>query len=166
MAKKGKNTILILAIVALAGYFFLKQSVRIDVGTPSVSFLAAADNGLRINVKLPVLNRSDFSYPIEGFLGQILYGVTPLGNVSLKKSTTIPARTAAELEFQATVQWGALATETYGVLKSTGVVSWLLEKIGVSDGTTAVKPVAWNDFTIRGTLYVGGVAMDINQKLT
>lgn len=161
---RAKNTLLSVAVVGLVLLFLFKQTVKIDVGSPSVSFLQLSGNGLRLNVKLPILNRSDFSYPIEGFLGLLVYGSTALGNVTLKQPLVIPARSHAEPEFTALIDWGALGTEAYGLLKSAGVVDWLLSKIGLGD-PASIKPVSWNAFSIRGTLYVGGIAVDINQKI-
>lgn len=165
MSKERKSGFVIVLLVAGAVWYFFRNSMRIDVGTPTVSFLAAAGNGIRINVKLPILNRGNVAYPIEGFLGQILYGQTALGNVTLKQPVTIPARATAEPEFIALINWGALATETYGALSASGVVDWILSKIGLGDASK-IKPITWNEFSIRGTLYAGGLSMDINQKLT
>lgn len=164
---KSKNTLLALAIVALVGFFVLKQAVKIDVGTPSVSKLKPSSNGLQIDVKLPILNRSDFSYPIEGFLGQILYGPNALGNVTLKQPITIPARASAEPEFTALLNWSAIATEAYTALDKAGVINWLLSKVGLPTGTTTATGAAitWSNFKIHGTLYVGGLAVDIDQPL-
>lgn len=164
MAKDGKNTLLVLAFVGLVGLFLFKQSVRIDVGSPSVSFLQLAGDGIRINVKLPILNRGNLQYPIQGFLGQILYGATALGNVTLKQPITIPARSSAEPEFQALINWGAIASESFTTLQSAGVIDWLKSKIGLGD-PSKIKPMSWNVFRIRGTLYVGGVSVDIDQPL-
>lgn len=164
MAKGGKNTVLALAFVALVGFFLIKQSIRIDVGTPSVSFLELAGNGIRINVRLPILNRSNFDYPIQGFLGLLMYGQTALGNVTLKQPITIQERSTAAPEFSALINYGALASETFQVLKDAGVIDWLLSKIGLGDASK-IKQVAWKDFRIRGTLYISGVAIDIDQSL-
>lgn len=164
MAKKRKIGIVPLLLIAGAAWYLFRNSMRIDVGTPTVSFLQAAGNGIRVNVKLPILNRGNVAYPIEGFLGQILYGSTALGNVTLKQPVTIPARATAEPEFTALINWGALATETYGVLSGAGVIDWIMSKIGLGD-PTKIKPIAWNNFSIRGTLYAGGLAVDVNQKL-
>lgn len=154
-------------MLALAGgvlWYLFRNSMRVDVGTPTVSFLQADGNGIRINVKLPILNRGNIALPLEGFLGQILYGQTALGNVTLKQPIVIPARATAEPEFTALINWGALATETFGVLSASGVVDWILDKIGLGD-KSKIKPVQWNDFSIRGSLYAGGITVDINKKL-
>lgn len=165
MAQKGKNTLLVLALVAFVGLFLFKQAVKIDVGSPSVSFLQLVGNGLRINVKLPILNRGDLAYPIEGFLGQLLYGTTALGNVTLKNPITIPEHAQAEPEFTALIDWGSLASETYDTLKNSGVVDWLLSKIGLATPPDSIS-FDWKDFRIRGTLYVGGISVDIDQNLS
>lgn len=167
MSDKGKNMLFGLAIVGLVAFFLLKQSVRIDVGTPSVSFLQATGNGLRIIVKLPLLNRSDLTYPIEGFLGQLYFQGSALGTVMLKQPVKVPARSSGAPEFVAEISWGSLGTQAYDLLDQTGVVDWLAKKIGLPTGsnTPATKPINWTDFKIKGTLYVGGVAVDIDQKL-
>lgn len=162
--KKGLGALLPLLLIGGAVWYFFRNSMRIDVGSPAVSFMKVAGNGIQINVKLPILNRGNVSYPIEGFLGQILYGPTALGNVTLKQPITIPARSTAEPEFIALINWGSLATETYGVLNGAGVVDWLMSKVGLGD-PAKIKPVTWNSFSIRGTLYAGGLAVDVNQKL-
>lgn len=169
MAKSAKNTFFTVAFIGLVAWFLLKQSVRIDVGTPSVSYLAAKGNGLTVNIKLPILNRSDLSYPIEGFLGQLRYQENVIGNVMLKNPVTIPARSSANTEFVATIDWGSLASQTYDFLNQGGVINWLLKKVGLPTGSTnpaepSVK-IDWTKFNIHGTLYVGGVAVDIDQNL-
>ena len=164
MAKQGKNILFTLGIVALVGFFLIRQSVKIDIGSPSVSFLQVAGDGIRINVKLPILNRGAIAYPIEGFLGQLLYGGTALGNITLKQPVSIPARGTAAPEFVALINWGALASEVYTALQTAGVVNWLLSKIGLATPTPGTA-VAWKDFRVRGTLYVGGIAVDIDQNL-
>ena len=165
MAKEGKNLLFTLGIVALVGFYLFRQSVKIDIGSPSVSFLQVAGDGIRINVKLPILNRGAIAYPIEGFLGQLLYGGAALGNVTLKTPVQIPARGTAAPEFVALVDWGALASEVYSALQTAGVINWLLSKIGLATPVPGTS-VTWKDFRVRGTLYVGGIAVDIDQSLT
>lgn len=165
MAKKGKNTLLVMLLIGGIALYLFKQSVKIDVGTPSVSFLQASGNGLKITVKLPLLNRSEFTYPIEGFLGQMFYQGNALGTITLKEPVKILARASGFPEFVANVGWGSLATEAYDILNKTGVVKWLMEKAGVPSTTPQTTPINWTDFRIKGTLYVGGVAVDIDQKL-
>lgn len=165
MAKQGKNLLFSVALVAFVGFFLFRQTLRIDVGAPSISEIKPAGNGIRIDVKLPILNRSNFSYPVEGFLGTIFYGNTALGNVTLKAPVTIPAHGVATPVFSALISWTALATEVYDALNTAGVIPWLLSKIGLSTPPAGVS-LTWKDFKIRGTLYVGNLSIDIDESLT
>lgn len=167
--KRGK-TILIVAVAAAALWYFTTQSRRLDIGAASVSSLKLQGANLRINVRIPVINRSDFAVPVSNFLGSLLYGASPIGTTQLTAQTTLPARSQAFLEFSTVVSLLSVATST----PLLGILNGLANKfLGVSlpgiPATTVDQntlPDALKSLRIRGTLYLGAVGFDINEPLT
>lgn len=152
--KKGKSLGPIAwgALLLLGGVWLFRQTRRLDIGAATPSLLRLESGGIRINVKIPILNRSDFSATVQGFLGQLLYGSNnPIGTLTLTRQTAIPARGTAEPEFSVLVPYGSVAMEVYDILSA-----------GASGGAQLVR---WNDFRVRGTLYVSDLAIDIDEPI-
>lgn len=151
--------ILTILIVAGAIWYFSRQAVRVDIGSPGISFLKLSGSGIQLNLKMPVLNRSDFTYTVQGFLGQILFNGSPLGTITLKQQVQLPARGMAAPEFVTEIGFGALAGPLAALLQQfTNITIPVL-----TSGTTA--PASLSSLRIRGTLYVSGLAVDINEPL-
>lgn len=149
------KTIAIVLLVAGGVWWFTRQAARVDIGTASLSFLRLEKNGIKIKVKIPILNRSQIGVNIEGFLGSLRYRGNILGNITLEKPMEIAQRSAAEPEFVATLPYGSIATELWDflsqrVLKATGA---------------ATSVVNLKDFSVVGTLYVSGLSIDLNEKI-
>ena len=165
---KTTKTVLIVGVVAIALYYFTTQARRVDVGAAAISRLKLEGANLRINVKIPILNRSDFPVPISGFLGNLLYNGAPIGTTTLVSQTTLEGRSQTTLEFSTVVSLLGVATSTplLNLLnalagKYLGVSLPNLPAPTLSDLTNAVRAIR-----IRGTLYLGAVGFDIDESLT
>lgn len=167
MSKTAK-TILIVGVVGLALWYFTTQAARVDVGAAAISRLKLEGGNLRINVKIPILNRADFPVPVSGFLGNLLYGGAPIGTTSLVGVTTLQGRAQTILEFTTVVSLLSVATSTplLNLLNSLadkyiGVSLPGLPAPTLSDLANSVRAIR-----IRGTLYLGAIGFDINEPLT
>ncbi len=166
-----KRKDLLLAVgVGLLLWYLVKQTSRFDVGTASISDVAFTGSGIRINVKLPILNRSDIPIPIDGFLGRLLYNGSEIGLLNLVQPITIAARGTSVPEFSTTISYLGLAIGT-PLLKllntllrmGTGVSIPGIPDSEVVDINTL--PALLRAMRVQGTLYVGGLGVDINQPL-
>lgn len=156
----NRNALLTIVLVGGLVWYLAKQSVRIDVGSPGISFFKLSGNGIQINVTLPVLNRSDFTYNIQGFLGSLLYNGSSIGTVTLKQSMPIPARGQAAPEFVTEIGYTALIGPVAAILnKALGVTI-----PGFTPDPSSAAP-ALSALRIKGTLYVSGLAVDIDEPL-
>jgi len=158
-----KNALLLVAIGAGIIWYFSRQFRRFDIGAAGVSQVKIEGGGIRIRVKIPVLNRSDIASTIDGFLGALYYGSNQLGTVTLTRPTKIEARNAASPEFEVLLGYANIATELAPI-----VSKWL----GISlpgfppPPTNPSQPaVDLSKFRIIGTLYVGALSIDINQSV-
>lgn len=148
------KTIAIVLLVAGGVWWFTRQAARVDIGTAALSFLRLEKNGIRLKVKIPILNRSQIGVNIEGFLGTLRYRNNILGNITLDKPLEIGQRSAAEPEFVTTIPYGSIATELW---------DFLSERALKATGTASA--VNLKDFSVVGTLYVSGLSIDLNEKL-
>lgn len=152
-------------------YYFIRQTKRFDVGTASVSSLRIAGGGVQINARLPIINRSNLSVPIQGFLGALLYNGQQIGTTTLKAPVTIAARSVGTPEFLATVSIASVLTNTplLSLLNSLSQ-KYLGFSIPGLPSDAPLDPNALQKYLgglrLRGTLYVGGVSVDIDQALT
>lgn len=137
-------------------WYLAKQSQRIDIGSASISFLKLEGNGIRLKVKVPVLNRSDITATVQGFLGQLLFKNSSLGTIQLDHQVVIPARGTAEPEFVTVLPFASLAVEIWTFLRATVLNETL---------PPTSEVINWGDFRVAGTLYVSGLAVDLNQKI-
>ena len=148
-----------LIVLFLAGgiWWLSRQAQRVDIGSASLSRLKFDKGGIRVNIKMPVLNRSDFSARLDGFLGSLQYKGNILGNISLIQPIEIPRRSPAEPEFTTLLTLGSIAGELW---------TFLQNKV-LKSGTADPKAAAVNirEFRVVGTLYVSGLAIDINEPL-
>lgn len=151
--KKG----LIVLLIAGGVWYFSKQAQRIDIGGAALSRLKFDKGGIRLNIKIPVLNRSDISAKLEGFLGSLQYKGNILGNISLIQPIEIPRRSPAEPEFTTLLTLGSIAGELWTFLQNKVL------KSGTSDPKAAAVNI--REFRVVGTLYVSGLAIDINEPL-
>lgn len=169
--KINGKTVLIGIGVGLLLWYLVKQSGRVDIGTASISRLKLDGANLVINVKLPVLNRTDFPVPITGFIGSLLYDGAQIGTTSLAAQTTLQGRSQAFPEFTTKVSLlsVALSTPLLSLLNTLANKYLNLSLPGVpSDAMldTSTLPNALKALRIRGTLYVGPLGIDIDEPLT
>jgi len=146
------------ALAAYAIWWFYSNSRRIDIGNASVSRVKLESGGIRLNLKLPILNRGNISATVQGFLGQLFYGANALGTVTMVQPVQIERNSVSEPEFTALISYASLGME---------VLSFLQARAGIpsAEPPAGTPPVRWEDFRIRGTLRVADVAIDINQTL-
>lgn len=153
----GKNLLLWAGAIGFLVYTLAKQANRITMGNPVVSSLKLAGNGIEIKIKIPVLNRSDFTAEIQGFLGILKYKENILGNIVLAQPAPLPARATAEPEFKITIGYGSVLTEVWDFLQAK------LSLFGGTPGTP--NPIDWKQFRVIGTLWVSGVAVDLDEPI-
>lgn len=146
---------LIVVLVAGGLWWFSRQAGRVDIGSASFSRLKLEKGGIRVNIKIPVLNRSDISARLEGFLGSLQYRGNILSNITLINPTEIPRRTASEPEFTTLLTLGSVAGEIW---------TFLQEKV-LKGSTGQLPKINVKDFRVVGTLYVSGISIDINEPL-
>ena len=159
--EKGTRNFLVVGLVAVAFWYFSKQSTRFDIGGPSLSKLALEGSGIRINVKIPILNRSDIAGEVQGFLGQLYYGANALGVIQLRQPTPVPARSSSNPEFTMLLNYGSLGLELVSVLSNLLGI----ELPGGSPPDPNTPKVDITKFRIQGTLYLSGLSVDINESL-
>lgn len=169
--KINTRTVVIALVVGGALWYLTTQTKRVDIGSASISRLKLEGANVRINVKIPIINRSDFPVPISAFLGSLLYNGTQIGITTLVAPTNLVGRGVSTPEFTTVVSIASVLTST----PLLGLLNTLAKKyIGVSipgmsseeviDANTLPKTLA--ALRIRGTLYVGGLGIDIDQSLS
>ncbi len=153
----------IIALVIGVVAWVTRQAARVDVGSASLSKFRLEKNGIRINVKIPVLNRSDISTKVTGFLGSLRYQDNILGNISLVHPLEIPRRASAEPEFSTLISYGSVAAEVWAILQKrlqSGSSTNATNNLKIPQ--TGVNP---SEFSILGTLYMGAISIDLNEKV-
>ena len=168
---KSTKTILVVAAVGLGLWYFVSQSRRIDVGAASVSRLKLEGGGVRLNIQLPIINRSDFNVPVSGFLGRLLYNGAEIGTVQQVAGATLLSRRTSILEFTTLISYLGVATSTplLGILNSLAQEYLNISLPGIPNDTptdASVLTTSLKSLRIVGTLYVGQVGIDINEPLT
>ena len=157
-----RKNIFPIVLIGLAAWYFMRQARRVDIGNPYVSFLKLEGlSGVRINLRIPIINTSDFTSTVQGFLGQLMYGDNSLGVIRLVQPIQIPRFQVSEPEFTVLVSLTSVAFE----------LRPLLEKLFTGDNTTpapnqnAAPPIRWSDFKVKGVLKVDNIDIDINQNI-
>ena len=167
--KRGK-TLIIVGAVALAFWYFTTQSKRLDIGAAAVSSVKLTGGSIRINVRIPVINRSDFSVTVSNFLGSLLYGGASIGTTQLVSQATLPGRSQSFLEFSTSVSLLSVATSTplLGILNALAFkyLNVSLPGLPVQMPTPDQLPGLLKSLRIRGTLYLGAIGIDVNEPLT
>lgn len=145
MSKSTKNLLLV-AGIGIALFLLVRRTVaKISIGTAGVRIHKLNLNEIVLRIDLPVLNESQIPATVTGFLGQIFYGAAPVGVVQLLSPTPIPGFGQTTVQFQAVISSISALQQIYQILQN--------------------PPIDWNKFTIRGTLLVKGLPVDIDQKL-
>lgn len=167
---KTKNVVLAIGIGLLIWYL-VTQTKRFDIGTATISAMSFTGSGIRINVKLPIINRSDIPVPINGFLGRLLYEGAEIGGLSLVQPITIAARSVSVPEFSTTISYLGLALGT-PLLRLVNTLLKMLTGVsipGIPDSEVVnvnTVPALLRAMRVQGTIYVNNVGIDINQPLS
>lgn len=160
-----------LLLIGGAIWWLMRQSGRVDVGQPAITSLRLEGGGLRINLQLPIINRSNIAVPIQGFLGVLLYNGAQIGTTTLAQPTTVQPRAVSQPEFSTFVSLASVLTNT----PLLSLLNTLAKKfLGVSlPGIPANIPTDsanlakyMGGLRMRGTLYAAGLALDIDEQLT
>ncbi len=153
----------IAALLVGAVYWAMRQAGRVDIGSASLSKFRLEKNGIRINVKIPVLNRSDIGTKITGFLGSLRYKNNILGNITLVSQIEIARRASAEPEFSTLITYGSVAGEVWTMLQNRLQGNNQAQNFTfLKFQNTGVRP---SEFSIVGTLYLGALSIDLNEKV-
>lgn len=136
-------------------WYLTNQSKKFDIGGASISRIKLEGNGIRVNIKLAILNRSDFTAVVQGFLGQIFYGTNSLGTVTLQGGPQeIPSFQTSNIEFTALISYAGVGLELWNWLK--------FQVPGQSpEENQNTQVVNWEDFSVRGTLRISDIAVEI-----
>jgi hypothetical protein len=149
----GKNIFFITLLFGAAYWFLIRAPKKVSFGTPALR-LHKLGNPLVFYISLPIINESDVAVDVNGFIGQLFYGVEPLGLITLVSAESIPGFGTAFIQFKAEV----------GLV---GAGLFLYNKI--TDSEDPLKD--WktildvSQFSIRGTIKLGPLPISINEQL-
>lgn len=146
--------ILLLGGIGYAAYYLLTQSRRFDVGSAYVSGISIAGGGVKLNVKVPILNRSDLALRITGFLGQLRYKGSAVSDIELAQETEIESFKKSDVEFTTIITASSVGMEIFNAF---------LQNVGT--GKDIKDIVKWSDFDIVGTIKFPGGAIDIEENV-
>jgi len=163
--------IVIALVVGGVLWYLLTQTKRVDIGAASISRLKLEGGGLRLNVRLPIINRSDFPVPVSGFLGRLLYNGLEIGSLQQVAPVTLAPRAVSTPEFTTVISFLGLATSTplLGLLNSLAKKLLNVSLPGIPSDqvlTGSALTQALGALRVQGTLYVSGIGIDINEPLT
>lgn len=163
--------VVIALLAGVAIWYLVTQTKRVDIGAASISRLKLEGGGVRLNIKLPIINRSDFPLPVSGFLGRLLYNGVEVGTVQQIAPVTLAPRAVSVPEFTTLISFLGVATSTplLGILNSLAKKFLNVSLPGIpSDAVLSAGQLtqALGALRIQGTLYAGAVGININQPLT
>lgn len=154
------------------GFLLLRQQLgRFSVGNPSIDSLRLEPGGVLINVKLPIVNRSDIAVPISGFIGVLTYNGTQIGTTYLNQATIIQPRSVSAPVFGTHISMLSVLTST----PLLSLLNSLAQKyLGISiPGIPANKPLEGDAIAkylgglrLTGTVYAANLSIDIDKPLT
>lgn len=145
MSKNILN-LLVVAGIGIALFFLVRRTVaKISVGSAGVRVHKLNLSEIILRIDLPVINESQIPATVTGFLGQIFYGDYQVGVVQLLHQVDIPGFGQAMVQFQANISVVSALQQIYEILTK--------------------PPIDWSKFRIRGTLRIGPLPVDIDQKL-
>lgn len=144
--KKLQTTLTWLGIGLLVFLIARRTAAKISIGGASVRIHKLTFDGVELRIDLPVINESDIPAPVSAFLGQIYYGINPIGLVTLVNPVDLPGFGQKVITFAAKLSLLAIGQQVYSILTN--------------------PPVDWTKFRIQGTLKIGPLPIDINEPLT
>lgn len=157
MANKTVRNALIFGGIAYLIYWISQRTLaKITYGSPAMRIHKVSANGVEFRIFLPIINESDIPVTVSGFIGQIFYNTGSLGTVTLVRPTDLPGFGQATIEFSMVSGLLGTAYELLNILTDGNPFDFK---------NVDYKKVDWSKFTIRGTLKVGKIPVDINTKL-
>ncbi len=153
MAKKTKKrgfpnkTLIIIALLVAGGYWLYNQAMKVIIAGGYFRIHKVNLTSIELRVFLQMINQGNVTVDVQNFIGQIFYGQTALGVVTLAFQGSIPPLGQKELEFKAVLSTTTIGMELYSILK------------------TPNPQFDAGAFTIRGTLKAEGLSIPINEKL-
>lgn len=171
LRRMNRRNILIALAVGGTLWYLVTQTKRVDIGAASISRLKIEGSGVRINIKLPIINRSDFPVPVSGFLGRLLYNGVEIGSVQQTAPVQLAPRAVTIPEFTTVISFIGVATSTplLGILNTLAKKFLNISLPGIPSDqvlTAGALTQALGALRIQGTLYVGQIGIDINEPLT
>lgn len=113
-------------------------------------------NGVEFRIFLPIINESDIPAPVSGFIGQVYYQNGSLGTVTLVNPVEIPGFGQTTIEFRMVSGLIGTALELLNILTNGNPLNFK---------DINYKNIDWSKFTIKGTLKVGRLPVDVNTPL-
>lgn len=157
MANKTIRNVLIVGGIGYLLYLLVNRSLnKISYGAPTMRIHKVNLSGIEFRILLPIINESDIPVTVSGFIGQVFYRTGSLGTVTLVQPVELPGFGQQTIEFRMVSGLVGTAYELLNVLTNGNPLD--LSKINYSN-------VDWSLFTIKGTLKVGKLPVDINTKL-
>lgn len=159
MARRKRQVVRILVVggIIYLVYLFLQRSLnKISYGSPTMRIQKITTSGIEFRISLPIINESDIPVTVSGFIGQVFYKAASMGTVTLVQPTELPGFGQQTIEFRMVSGLLGSAYEILNILTNGNPLD--LSKVKYSN-------VNWDLFTIRGTLKVGALPVDINTKL-
>jgi len=145
MDKQTRNYLLIGGFIYVAYLFAKRTAAKISIGNAGVRVHSINLGNIQLRIDLPVLNESQIPASVDGFLGQIFYGANSIGTVTLLQSSDIPSFGQTMVKFRADISTISAGLQILQILQN--------------------PPIDWQMFRIKGTLLVGPLPIDIDQKL-
>lgn len=155
-SKQVRNGLIVAGILALLYYISKRTINKISVGSPAVRIHTINLNGIELRVDLPIMNESDIPVDVTAFLGQLLYGASSLGTLTLVRPASLPGFGQSIIEFSLKSGLVGSAYELLNILTKGDPMN--MSKIDWSNVDTS-------QFSVKGTLKVGRIPIDINTKL-
>ena len=157
MANKTVRNLLIAGGIGYILYLIFQRTIaKISYGAPTMRIHKVTGNGIEFRIFLPIINESDIPAPVSGFIGQVFYKGGSLGTVTLVQPVELPGFGQTTIEFKMESGLVGTAFELLNILTNGNPLNYK---------DIDYKNIDWSQFTIKGTLKVGKIPVDVNTKL-
>ena len=157
MANKRIRNIIIIGGIGYLLYTLLNRTLKkVSYGSPSMRIHKVNLSGIEFRISLPIINESDIPVDVTGFIGQVYYQSSSLGTVTLLNPVSLPGFGQQTIEFKMVSGLVGTAYEIVNILTNGHPFDF---------GSIDYSNVDWKKFTIKGTLKVGRIPVDINTTL-
>ena len=154
---KTVRNVLIIGGIGYLLYMLANRTLgKISYGGPSMRIHKVTFDGIEFRILLPIINESDIPVTVSGFIGQVFYNGASLGTVTLVQPTDLPGFGQQTIEFKMVSGLVGSAYEIVNILTNGNPFNF--KSIDYAN-------VDWKKFTIKGTLKVGKLPVDINTQL-